>query len=101
MPNTYLAGTLVRSSATFTNVNGQATDPTTITLKYRPGRDAAVITAVYPAAPTVRDSTGAYHADLDTTSSAPGVTPWTHEWSGTGAVQAVGTGLFNVAQPVV
>jgi hypothetical protein len=91
MATTYLSGTLVRSTAAFATLAGVAADPTTVTLKYRPGPFAAVVTAVYPAAPIVRDSTGTYHADLDTTAAGGGALPWVIEWIGTGAVQAIGT----------
>jgi hypothetical protein len=101
MTNTYLAGNLIRVTCAFANAAGAAADPTTITLKYRPGSGAAVTTVVYPSAPIVRDSTGNYHADLDTTSSAPGISPWSYEWAGTGAVQALNTSVFNVQEPIV
>ena len=106
MPNTYYAGTLVRV-ATYTGTvasptpgtgfrdqNGSLADPTTITLSYREGTSGALVTAVYPAAPVIRDGAGLYHADLDTTGSPE--EPWEYAWQGTGAVQASASGFFLV-----
>jgi hypothetical protein len=101
MTNTYLAGNLIRVTAAFANAAGAATDPSTITLEYRPGLGAALTTVVYPSAPIIKDSAGNYHADLDTTGSTPGVTTWDYGWFGTGTVQAVATGSFIVEQPVI
>lgn len=99
--NAYMSGTLVRTTATFTNIAGAAADPTTITLKYQTGA-GAVTTAVYPAAPVVKDSTGVYHADLDTTGWA-GAGPVTQvaEWIGTGAVQAIAADSWQVIPPAL
>jgi hypothetical protein len=99
--NTYTAGSHVTVSAAFADRTGAAADPTTITLEYRPGLGAALTTVTYPAAPIIRDSAGAYHADLDTTSSSPGVTVWDYGWFGTGTVQAVATGSFTTTQPII
>ncbi len=107
MANTYLAGTLVRvatytgpvSSPTggFLNSSGVLTDPSTVTLKYRTSETGAVITVTYPAAPVVKDGTGLYHADLDTTGSAEAL--WSYEWVGSGLVQAVASSAFIVRDP--
>lgn len=104
MNNTYLAGSLVRvatyagglpdPSGGFRDADGILADPTTVTLKYRPGVNAVVVTVVYPAAPIVRDDTGLYHADLDTTGAS--TDDWTYEWIGTGEVQAIADRTFHV-----
>lgn len=94
--NTYLSGTLVTTTANFANKNGVPTDPDTITLKYKHGSNA-VVTVAYPTSPIVRDTTGAYHADLDTTGwTGPGNELWTAEWIGTGAVQVPGIDNWQV-----
>lgn len=94
--NKYMSGSLVRSSAAFTNLAGSPADPTTITLKYRAGA-GSITTVVYPSAPIIRDGTGAYHADLDTTGwNGPGDQLWTTEWIGTGNVQAPGADYWEV-----
>lgn len=106
--NTYLAGNIVRvatySGTTaspvggFLDQNGVPGDPTVITLSYRPGPGAAVVTAIYPAAPIVRDGTGLYHADLDTTGTSPSA-EWTYVWDGTGAIQAAAANAFIATAP--
>lgn len=55
------------------------------------------MTVVYPAAPIVRDGTGAYHADFDTTGWAqPSDLIYVTEWVGTGNVQAIGSDVWRV-----
>src|SRR5258707_2398472 len=99
--NTYKSGTLARSSAAFVNTAGAAADHTTITLKYKLG-NGAVQTVVYPAAPTVRDSAGNYHADFDTTGwSGPGNRLDIQEWIGTGAVVAINDDAWQVEPPAL
>lgn len=104
MNNTYLAGSLVRvatyagglpePAGGFRDANGVLADPTTVTLKYRPGMSASVVTVIYPANPVVRDAAGLYHADLDTTGFSTDT--WTYEWIGTGDVQAIADNTFQV-----
>jgi hypothetical protein len=98
MASTYLSGSLVRTTVTFANSAGTAADPSTVTLKYRPGPlGTAVTTVVYPSSPIVKDSTGVYHADLDTTGwLGSGTATWTIEWIGTGTVQAIGTDTWTI-----
>ena len=99
--NTYMSGSLVRTTAAFTNTAGAAADPTTIVLKYKTGAGATT-TVTYPSAPIVRDGTGAYHADLDTTGWAgPDPLQWLTEWIGTGTVQAIAAGGWLVTPPVL
>lgn len=90
-----MAGSLVTSTATFTaEATGDATDPTTIVLKYlEPG--SGVTTVTYPDAFITRVSAGVYSAELDTT-SLPGA--WTVEWIGTGAVQAIAAASWTVTR---
>jgi hypothetical protein len=104
MNNIYLAGSLVRVATYagpvdapvggFRDDNGVLVDPAIITLAYRPGVSAQVVTAVYPAAPIVRDDTGLYHADLDTTGASTDT--WTYLLKGTGTAQAAAQGSFGV-----
>ena len=104
MPNNYLAGSLIRV-ATYTgpinnpvggfrDQNGNLADPVTVTLEYRQGPGGTLTTVTYPSAPIVKDGTGLYHADLDTTGSPE--QPWEYAWIGTGAVQAVASNNFVV-----
>jgi hypothetical protein len=109
--NSYVAGSLVRV-ATYTGLitnpvfgfrdaSGNLADPTVVTLKYRPA-GGAVTTAVYPAAPIVKDAVGLYHADVDTTGSAPTAPViWSYSWTGTGAVQGIAQNQFEATPPLI
>lgn len=96
--NCWMAGSLVTSTATFVSTaTGQPADPTTITLKYvAPG--GTVQSAVYPNAMITRVSTGVYSAELDSTGKAG---PWTVEWIGTGAVQAIAAASWMITSAVL
>jgi hypothetical protein len=97
--NTYMSGSLVRTSAAYTDVNGAPADPTSVILKYKQG-NGATQTVTYPTAPIVRDATGAYHADLDTSGWAgPGNRLDIQQWTGTGVVVAIGTDSYDVEPP--
>jgi len=108
--NSYLAGSLVRvatysgpiSSPTggFRDATGTLADPTTVTLSYRPGPGQALVVVTYPSAPIIKDGTGLYHADLDTTAATVSAV-WTYEWDGTGAVQAPARNSFAVDVPLL
>lgn len=94
--NTYISGTLVRSSASFVNSSGVPADPSTTTFKYRPG--AGSTQSVTP----VHDSTGLFHYDMDTTGfEGPDTELWTCQWQGTGAVVAIQTDYFGVTSPAL
>jgi hypothetical protein len=104
MNSTYLAGSLVRvatyaGSVTspvggFCDSGGSLGDPVQVTLKYRPGVAAEVVTVTYPNALITRDGTGLYHADLDTTGFPTDT--WTYVWEGSGGVQAAAEAAFGV-----
>lgn len=99
--NTYMSGSLVRSSAVFRDLAGDPTDPASVTLRYKTGAGSTT-TAVYPSSPIAKDSTGAYHADFDTTGWAgPDDLLYITEWSGTGAVQAISTDYWQVTPPAL
>ena len=93
----YTSGSLVRTLCTFANSAGVTSDPSVVTLKYRPGPGATTVVVTYPSAPIVRDSTGVYHADLDTTGwFGVSALQWTIEWLGTGTLQAIGTDTWQI-----
>lgn len=106
--NTYLAGNIVRVATYsgtiaspvggFQDQNGVLADPTVVTLSYRPGPGTSVVAVVYPDARIVKDGTGLYHADLDTTGTSPSST-WTYLWDGTGAIEAAADNAFIVTAP--
>lgn len=89
----YDVGSLVRTSAAFTNASGTAADPTTIVLRFANLVATPTVWTYLGTGSIVKDSTGNYHADLDTT-ALPG--EWRYRWIGTGAVQAAGDGAFQV-----
>lgn len=94
--NTYTAGTLVRVSFSFYD-NTQSppvlTDPTTVKMSWSVAGGGPTEWTYGGTGSIVKDSTGKYHADLDTTNQ-PGVWLWAVE--GTGTLQAAGTSSFNV-----
>jgi hypothetical protein len=90
--NTYISGSLVRSVAAFANSSGVLTNPSSISLKYRAGT-GAVTTISGP----INDAAGAYHWDIDTSGwTGPGNLLYTCQWTGTGAIQAIGDDHFEV-----
>jgi hypothetical protein len=104
VPNTYLAGSLVRvqnytgpvgnPTGGFRDQAGDLVDPTTVTLEYRMGQGGLLVSVLYPATPLIKDATGLYHADLDTTGSPE--EPWDYAFIGTGVCQAVASNVFIV-----
>jgi hypothetical protein len=97
--NVYMSGSLVTTSALFVNATGVATDPTTITLKYRAGAGSTT-TLVYGSSGIVRNGAGSYAFNIDTTGwSGPGLLLYTTEWIGTGTVQAIGSDYWQVEPP--
>jgi hypothetical protein len=106
MANSYLTGSLVRVATYsgtiaapvggFRDVNNALADPTIVTLKYKPGAKANTVIVVSPSAPIVKDGTGLYHADLDTTGLLIPLDEWTYQWIGTGVIQATAKTIFEV-----
>jgi hypothetical protein len=97
----YMSGALVRATGTFTSIAGALTDPTTVTLKYRKG-SAATVTLTYAAADLIKDSTGVYHYDFDTTGWAgPDDILYVLQWQGTGTVVAIAIDSFSVTPPAL
>lgn len=104
--NVWMSGTLVRSLATFSNLAGQPTDPTTLVFKYKQGNGSTqTVTCpnpLSPVAPVIRDSQGQYHADLDTTGwTGPNNRLDLQEWTGTGTVQGINTDAYQVEPPLL
>jgi len=92
MTNEYDIGDLVRSSAPFTDEDGAAADPTTVTVKYRLGT-GAITTLVYGEdGALVKDSTGNYHVDIEAT--VKGIL-YVY-WLGEGTVQAADSDFWVV-----
>ena len=92
MANTYDIGDVVRLTGTFT-VSGSATDPTTITLKVKPG-GGTLLSYTYAAGEITKSTTGVYYKDIPIT--AAGV--WYYNWTSTGAVATAEEGFFFVRE---
>lgn len=88
-----IQGTTVQTTASFSDPDGVATDPTTVVLKVKSG---ATVTAYTYGTGTVvtRVSTGVYQASIATTPSTS--LTWYVEWIGTGACSAVQVASFAV-----
>jgi hypothetical protein len=98
-----IEGTVVRfyTSTPFTDITGSPADPTNVIFAYQVGSNPVQqVTYGTPASwgTIVRDSTGTYHVDIDTTGS-PGA--WTWTWAGTGAVQVRTEGQILVSPATV
>lgn len=90
----YMSGTLVRSKASFKNLAGAAADPDDVTLQYQVNAGST------QDATPIKDTTGEYHTDFDTTGfSGPGNQTYVLLWTGTGTVQAIGSDTFVVTPP--
>lgn len=91
--NVYQVGDVARLTATFTDSEGTATDPTTVTcyVKRRYQMVPETRTYTYPDG-VEKDATGSYH--LDVVPDATGI--WDYRWVATGAVVAAEEGAFNV-----
>jgi hypothetical protein len=97
--NVYPAGSLVRESQTFTDLTtGNPTDPAVVKIQWEivpngTGSPGSITTWTYGGTGSVvKDSTGHYHADLDTTTGS-GTPPgqWQGEWiSPPGTGQTIG-----------
>jgi hypothetical protein len=90
--NSYILGQRAVIETQFTDDDGVATDPSTITCHYA-SPSKAVTTLVYGTdGALVRDAAGAYHVNIDTDEF--GV--WDYDFKGTGVVVAIDQGQFKV-----
>lgn len=63
--NQYQRGDLVRTTATFTNLGGTATDPTTVTATVTNPAGSATAYVYGTDAALVKSATGVYYVDVD------------------------------------
>ena len=106
MTSLIYAGTVVRfyTSTPFTTVAGAAADPDEVLFAYRVGNGPATqykYTGGSGIGNVVKDSTGTYHIDLDTTNQ-PGT--WTVTWVGisaSGSVQVRSENEVTISAPSV
>lgn len=97
---TVIAGTLVRfyTSTPFTNISGTVTDPTEVKFGYTVNGGPPTTFTYGVGAQVVRDSTGTYHIDIDTTGLSG---TWTYTWVGYGGVQTRSEGQLIVSPQTV
>ena len=101
---TVTQGTIVRfyTSQPFTNLSGVVADPTEVVFAFQVA-GGVVRQATYGTSQAwgtiVRDSTGSYHIDIDTTSFGPGI--YQYVWAGAGTVQCRAEGQVEVVEPQV
>jgi hypothetical protein len=91
--NSYDEGDLVRCDGVFTDANGAAVDPTTVTFYVR---DPGLITTSYQytvGTHVVREAAGTYYTLVDV--DEPG--RWYYRFEGDGTGQAARESYFNVA----
>jgi len=80
--NQYQRGDLVRTTATYTNTGGTATDPTTVTATITTPAGVATAYVYGTDSEVVKGTTGVYYVDV--TCDLAGL--WVARWVGTGAV---------------
>ena len=90
--NYYEKGDLVRASGAFTNVLGEALDPTTVIFQFKDPTGSTTSYTYGAASQVVKDSTGNYHVDVD----ASAVGTWYYRFYSTGTGQAADEGKFIV-----
>jgi hypothetical protein len=91
--NLHKLGATVRISVAFEDANGDAADPTTVTLKVQ-DPSGNEDTYAYADSPTViyKSATGNYYADIVADESGD----WFYRWEGTGGPEGVDEEQFMV-----
>jgi hypothetical protein len=84
MATTYDEGQLVRISGTFKDFAGALHDPTTVKVRWQKPDGTITIKTYVTDAEVVRDSIGAYRADIDANTQGT----WKYRWEATGTGQA-------------
>ncbi|MCA1570828.1 MAG: hypothetical protein LC798_11025 [Chloroflexi bacterium] len=93
-------GDVVRLLTEFFDADGEAADPTTVTLRIRPQGGTEEVWVYGTDNELIKDEVGNYHLDYPVPAIAPhrGLR-FRFQWEGTGAVQVVEPGSFSVADP--
>lgn len=90
--NVHHKGELVRISASFTDIDGSAVDPTTVSLSVMdPSGNIDAYT--YAASEITNSGVGSYYKDVDADESGD----WHYWWESTGTGQGAEPGQFVVA----
>ena len=87
--NSYPLGSSLLLSATFTDIDNHAVDPTVTTLSVR---DPAGVELDYVSPSVTKVASGVYSCQI--VPSVPGI--WRYRWKGTGAVLAANESKFEV-----
>lgn len=90
MSERWYVGQRVRAAVTFTDINGQVADPSTVVAKYQDGGGSET-TRTYPTGVT-KTGTGRYYTDIDVANAGR----WYVRWNGTGDVVAAVEETFTV-----
>jgi len=86
----YDVGDVAHLTAEFVDLNGDAIDPTAVTLLYRPPI-GELMTLLYGIdEEIIRDAAGKYHADIEIDIAGK----WGYRWASTGTGQAAEEGSF-------
>ena len=85
----FVQGTLIRIKASFADINGTPTDPSTITFKVQ-DPNGAKTTYVYPST-IAKSSTGVYYIDVNL--NVPLI--WSFRYEGTGSITAASQAQVN------
>lgn len=96
-----IAGTMVRSVGSFTDLSGTAINPDEVVVCYSFAGGTPVNLIYGTDAAVIRDSTGVFHVDIDTTASAPTATvnlviEWASKATAPGDVQVIGAETIRV-----
>lgn len=95
--NTYTDGELVKCTGTFKDENDVVADPSTVTFVYETPAGAVTELVYGTDAEVVKDSTGVYYVNLDTT-GVPGT--WKYRFFSSGNGQAAAQSKFKVMRAV-
>ena len=90
----YDVGKMIRLSAVFYDEDGEAVDPTTVTLKVKDLVPATTSYIYLTDAEVIKDRVGHFHAELAITGAGDGY--WWFRWEGTGAAVAAEEEKFKV-----
>jgi uncharacterized phiE125 gp8 family phage protein len=102
MSDFFDVGDLVRFEATFTDMDGDAVDPTTVTFRMLDGAGVETVFVYGTDAEVVKSAVGTYHVDWPV--AVHGVHRWRFESTGTGQAaqegQFTGTGYQALTEPL-
>lgn len=92
MANNYQVGDLVRVTGTFTDINGNLIDPTSVLFSFKTPAGSITTYVYLTDAQLVKDSTGVYHVDVN----ANTIGTWPYRFYSTGVGQTAGEASFQV-----